>query len=68
VYCIFCNFIIISRGNEEVSKTNKKIRRGQQETKKRKIEPVVERPVKKRKPFERAENEAADIIEDLDDF
>jgi hypothetical protein len=39
-----------------------------EETKKRKIEPVVERPAKIRKPIERAENEAADIIEDLDDF
>lgn len=39
-----------------------------EETKKRKLEPVVERPVKKRKPIEVAANEAADIVEDLDDF
>lgn len=39
-----------------------------EESVKRKIEPIEERPAKKRKPIEVAPNEAADIIEDLDDF
>jgi hypothetical protein len=72
VYCIFCHFIILSKGNEEVSKrprkgteeVSKRPRRGNEEVSKRPrkgTEEVSKRPRRKTKKIRREDEFIAEL-------